>query len=111
MFAAAWEPTYAPEFWVGVVRQYNATAYSFAAGGEVPPIDGLPLDEYVTVLEPECADSIRGCCCTLTDRMLGPYLAYQTARSPRLFVRNCLNMWVGGRGGGWERAAGSVCLV
>ncbi|GFR43152.1 hypothetical protein Agub_g4195, partial [Astrephomene gubernaculifera] len=92
IFAGAWEYTYAPEFWVGVLRRANKTEYEFADGGAVPAIDGLPIEEYIEVVDPTCVTDVRGCCASLTDRAVGRFVGpYQTPRGPRLLVRNCLS--------------------
>lgn len=90
IFAGGWQVSYAKEFWVGAVRPSNTSVYTFVDGASVPTIEGLALDDYVVVAEPECIASLRGCCLSLTDRMLGPYLAYATERAPRLMVHDCL---------------------
>lgn len=83
---------------VHVRAQYNTSTHTFIDGSPVPDVDGTPLADYVVLADPDCLTSLRGCCLTLTDRMLGPYLAYLTARGPKLVVHNCLLRWVGGRG-------------
>lgn len=91
IFNGGWDYFYAAEFWVGVVRRANKTVYEFADGGAVPAIDGTPVDDYIVLADPDCLTDIRGCCATLTDRMVGPFLGgLQTPRSPKLVVRNCL---------------------
>ncbi|EFJ50626.1 hypothetical protein VOLCADRAFT_88638 [Volvox carteri f. nagariensis] len=93
IFDQAWNLYYMPEFWVGVVRRNNDTAYRFVDGGVVPAIDGVDIDSYVQVLDPSCVQSARGCCASMTDRMVGPFQGMlQTERGPKLLVRNCLTI-------------------
>ncbi|KAG2429301.1 hypothetical protein HXX76_011069 [Chlamydomonas incerta] len=95
IFNGGWDYFYAPEFWVGVIRRANKTMYEFADGGTVPAIDGTPVDDYIELADPACLTDIRGCCATLTDRMVGPYVGgLQTPRSPKLIVRNCLTQYM-----------------
>ncbi len=93
IFAGAWEPSYAPEFWVGVQRPVNSSAVLFADGGSVPALDGVPVEAAVQLLDPGCLADVRGCCASLTDRMVGTFRGFfQTPRTPQLVLRNCLTM-------------------
>ncbi|KAG2499765.1 hypothetical protein HYH03_002062 [Edaphochlamys debaryana] len=93
MYKAVWDVNFAPEVWVGVVRRVNRTVVEFTDGTAVPPIDGLPADQVITIVEPACLTDVRGCCGSLTSRIVGPYLGPAgSSRGPRLLLRSCLNI-------------------
>ncbi|GLI71373.1 hypothetical protein VaNZ11_016563 [Volvox africanus] len=93
IFRKIWNYYYMPDFWVGVIRRANATSFEFADGGVMPEVDSLVFNETADMNAPCLNDTRRGCCVSLTDLMLDPFIGMlQTDRSPHMVLRNCLSL-------------------